>query len=183
MHTLIKAAVRLGIILMSLQLLISFANGLASILNIFNPQYSSGFELYLGLAIIIGVALIGALILYILWRKSDWLVRKLAGDINENELVINTSNLDLINVVMRVIGMFLILISIPKLAGLIVYRGVLANAYTDMLLASNARAMASEIKEWITVIGTILIGLWLALGGAGIVQVFNKIWNYMKNTE
>jgi hypothetical protein len=167
MHTLIKAAVRLVIILMSLQLLTLFANGLANIVDL----------------LIIGVALVGALILYILWRKSDWLVKKLAGDINENELVINTSNLDLINVVMRVIGMFLILISIPKLAGLIAYRGVLANAYTDMLLASNARATASEIKEWITNIGTLLIGLWLALGGAGIVQVFNKIWNYTKNTE
>lgn len=169
---------------MSLQLLTFFANGLANIVNLLvHPEFSSDFNTYLGSAIIIGVALIGALILYILWRKTDWLVKKLAGDINENELVINTSNLDLINVVMRVIGMFLILISIPKLVGLIVYRGVLANAYTDVLLASNARAMASEIKEWITNIGTLLIGLWLALGGAGIVQVFNKIWNYTKNTE
>jgi len=179
MHTLIKVAVRLLIIFMSLELLIFFTNSLAMVLSVF--EYGSEFESYLVLAIIIGVTLAGAIILYFAWRKSDWLVKKLAGDINENELVINTSNLDLINVVMRIVGMVLIIVFIPKLAGLIVYRGVLVYAYQDIGFSSNATA--SEIKEWITVIASFLIGLWLVLSGTGIFKFFNKIWNYVKNTE
>jgi Na+/pantothenate symporter len=77
--------------------------------------------------------------------------------------------------------MFLILISIPKLAGLIVYRGVIVNVYQDIGFSTNATA--DEIQAWITVIGTILIGIWLVLGGTGIFNFFNKIWKYIKNTE
>jgi hypothetical protein len=181
MRTLIKLAIRLTIIFVSFQLLIFFANNLANFVSFLNFQ--PDLSVYLSASILAVIIIVIATILSMAWMKSDWLVKKIAGDIDDNKIAITTGNVDLINVIMRVVGMVLILISIPKLAGLIVYRGFLVTIYRDVLLATNSSLGATEIKEWITVVGTLLIGLWLVLAGTGIFKFFNKVWNYIKVPE
>lgn len=177
MHTLVKAGVRLVIIFVSLQLLTYFANSLISILSML--QFSADLYSYLGLTVMLAVTIVSALILYFAWRKSDWLVTKLAGDVEEKEIVISTNNADLTNVVLRIVGMVLILIFTPKLIGLVANRVVAV--YMPYLGSANPTPW--EIQQWVTVIGTILIGIWLTISGTGIFKAFTKIGNYIKNTE
>lgn len=128
--------------------------------------------------------LVGALILYILWRKTDWLVRILAGNINENELVISTSNLDLIRVTMGILGIYLLITSIPDLIGISAYHIFITNNLSDRNWFTEDKALL--IERLVTTICSILIGIWLVSGLRGIkgiIKGINNFWNKAKITN
>ena len=172
MRALIKAAIRIIIIIMFLRLvysLIQYVSAIFTSLKYTSPIYILG---------MIAVGLIGILVLYLLWRKTDWLVRILAGNIKDNELVIKTSNLDLIKVAMGILGIYLLVTSVPDLFGLLVYHIHITKVAPDLLLMPTEQAL--EIKQWVTTTITILVGVWLVSrlrGIEGIVKLINNVWN------
>jgi hypothetical protein len=174
MRTLIKAVIRIAIVLASLQVLIFLGKSLVSFLSVPESiRESAGPTAYYGLGLILGITLISALLLYFLWRKSDWLVGVFAGNFNENELIISSSNLDLVTVVMRVVGICLVITSLPSLLGLAIYHARIVQTFHGVITLDEA-TQANELQQWITVIGTILAGLWLVLGGRGIAEAVDK---------
>jgi hypothetical protein len=170
MRTLIKAAVRLVIILMFFHLFLYIGNSLAMLIDFFTVnQFTIFNNHYYYLAVPVIVFVIGVLILWYLWLNTDWLAEFIAEDIDEHEIVIKTSNLDLIKVVFRIMGMYLIVTQIPTIVGLSVSH-VILEKYTSGIVTS----LVGEIKQWIITVGTVLIGLWLLFGGKGIVEMIDR---------
>lgn len=167
MRSIIKAAIRIIIVIMFLKSLLGLVNNLSGVL--INPAlYEYRYSFYT-VAISLAIIFTGMLILYLLWRKTDWLVRIIAGNINENEVVISTSNLDLIKVAMRILGIYLLVTSVPTLIGMISYHLSLGSEFP--------RQMAMILKDYVTEVITILIGAWLVLGTKGINKVVDNVLN------
>ncbi|MFH1032275.1 MAG: hypothetical protein V1767_06920 [Chloroflexota bacterium] len=173
MRSIIKAALRVVIVFAFLEIVASLVKSIGSLLtfrHIPDAQDLSTFYVNISIA-----SLIGLLILWAMWWKTDAIVRILVGNISENELVINTSNLDLIKVSMRILGIYLLATSIPDLFGLIAYHIQNVNLYVE-LNNIDPKLQADEIKWWVTTGVTILIGIWLVLGSRGIVTAIDKVW-------
>jgi hypothetical protein len=128
--------------------------------------------------LLIGAIILAAGVLFILWKKADWLVRLVAGNINDNDLVIKTSNLDLFNVIMRAFGVFLLVSSIPALVGLIgqhihlnqIYQNDLTNQYTF-----TGQYISHGLK--------IIIGLFLIQGTERISKMMDKVYIFLVKPE
>lgn len=170
MKTLIKAAIRIIITIGFIWMFISLAGILSSSASVVSqPRFSHDPLSYWFIILPLAILLALAAILIILWRKSDWLVAVLAGNINETELVISTTNLDLITVVLRILGICLVLTSLPALAGQLTSYGIMKDLFPSPL-DYQARMIENLVKTG----GTILIGAWLLFGGKGIVETVNR---------
>lgn len=174
MRTLIKAAIRILIIVMTLQMLLSLVNSLVLLFSYppiygeFNAPYFWG-----NLATNIFSFLITILILFIVWRKTDWLVGLIAEEINDTELTINTNNVELITVVVRILGIVLLVTNLRLLVALIGNRWILGSIYPDVYIQTSV----NDMRQWIAAIVGLLLGIWLVLGGKGIVIALDKIWS------
>jgi hypothetical protein len=120
MKTLIRAAVRIIIIVMFVMMVkMLLVNIQWTALNFRDGSIRQISYYQIGLTVDqFGVY---SAILALLWLRTDWIVRVIAGNIDDSELVISTSNLDLIRVSMQILGMVLLATSIPKLLGLGAY--------------------------------------------------------------
>jgi hypothetical protein len=171
MRTLIKAAVRIALALMAWSSFLLLAQTIISLANLFaHPAYITDPSAYYFIVLPFAIFLAAALILIFLWRKTDWLVGVLAGNMNETELVINTTNLDLITVVLRIFGMCLILTSLPTLAGQLANQAIIKSSPFMGAVEVQARTFEGLISTG----GTILIGVWLLYGGKGIVEEVDR---------
>ncbi|MBM4432986.1 MAG: hypothetical protein FJ025_03210 [Chloroflexi bacterium] len=185
MRTIIKVALRIVIILAFIQVLQFLINNVSYSLvsSRMIPYEDVPYPLAYSLIIFITPAAVAIAILVLLWRKTDWLVKVLAGNIDENALVINTSNSDFIKVVMRVLGIILIFISIPNLFGMIAYSA--SNSVFFSGLTIPPQMQSNEIERWVTVAVKLLVGLLLATGAIppsanrreSIRKIVKKIWN------
>lgn len=169
MRTLVRAAIRIILIYLFLETLfytIRYCCDIFHIYTYFEPR-SRWFDLL----VIIGAAVICFVILSLLWWKTDWLVNVLAGKVSNHELIIATSNLDLFKVAIRILGIFLLITSIPALVGLIGYHF----SYPDDLFNTYAGIQPQEIRELIIIGMKILIGIGMILGTKGIYRVIDII--------
>ena len=130
MRSLIKAAIRIIIILFFFKLLYWSINQIYFLIR--TREYTDYYNVAVPFIIFIGLTVVGFIILFILWKKTDWLVKLVVGDLNENELVINTSNLDLIYSVLRIFGIFLLITALPELLGLAFYHVRLSIEYSEI---------------------------------------------------
>ena len=169
MRTLTRAIIRIILIVIFLSTLLGFIRYLENILIVIprTGEHATWFQIYLLFAAFI----ISILILVFFWWKTNWLVNILAGRVSNHELIISTTNIDLIKVSMRILGIWLVADSLPKLVGLIGYHITLPSS--DLLVDIHAQ----EIENWITTAGKIIVGFWLVLGTRGIYRAFDKLWD------
>ena len=172
MRSIIKTAVRIIILIMFVMLLKIVLSNVQWVIMLPRLGIEQNLLYYTG--VIGGLFIIGTLVLYFLWRKTDWIVRTIAGDLNDNELVIKTSNLDLLKVAMRMFGIFLLVTSIPELIGLSAYHIRLTTA--SELIYSPVE-QATTIMNFVSSIITIAIGAWLVIGTRGIAKVIDNVMN------
>lgn len=161
MRSIIKSAIRIIIIFIFIRSLLSFINSIVPLLND-SRYYRTQQDILNGWGILLIAFLIGTLVLWILWWKADFLTRILTENLNDNKLVINTSNTELIKVALILLGIFLVVDSIPGIMGLIGYHIRLTSV--DEGLISTPQSQADELRLWIIPVVTVLIGLALAIG-------------------
>ena len=172
MRTLIKAAVRIIIIFMFVAVFKIVINSAQWIIR--GPGINIEQNIYYFIVTIGGQLVIYTLILCLLWWKTDWIVRIIAGNSDDNELVIKTANLDLLKVAMRIFGIFLIVTSIPDLFGLATYHMVLIPE-SDLIYTPVQKA--NGLMNLVTTIVTMAIGAWLVIGTRGITKVIDHVMN------
>ena len=185
MKTIIRTTIRIILIVMALQLLSLIYN---SAMNILVYQQSYNYEYAVHPSFItLALSIAGILVLSILWWKTDWLMRMLAGEISDQELVISTSKPELFDFAIRILGIYLIVKYIPLLMGLIAYR-VAAIIVPDEHLSYMPPTY--EIEWWVKISFYILIGIFLTSGMKGtktIGRIITNFWNRAtlstKNTE
>ena len=177
MRSLIKAAIRIIIILFFFQLLRQFLSAISSFT--YMSHYSGYEDIAFPLAIVIATGIVAIIVLVVLWIKTDWLVKVIAGDLNENELVINTSNSDLIKTALRILGLFLLITSIPELLGLASYHIRIENELSNAFMSLSPEQKAHLTQEWILLIVKIIIGIWLTTGlkgGKPVADGVSRFW-------
>ena len=172
MRSLTKVAIRIILIFLFLKIIVALYNQITYYLIYLNRYPSEGY--LLEILILVGAGIVGTLILWILWWKTDWLVRVLAGNIPDDLLVVSTSNLDLFKVIIRIIGIYLIVTTIPHLIGLIGYR---LSFPSEPFESWGSQQNASWIKELLIVIFTLIFGLFLALIGNKLATYISSLWN------
>lgn len=172
MRSIIKATVRVIILIMFVMLLKIVISNVQWVIML--PRLNIEQDLLYYTGIIGSLFVIGTLVLYFLWRKTDWLVRTIAGDLNDNELVIKTSNLDLLKVAMRMFGIFLLITSIPELIGLSAYHIRLIH---ESDLVYSPIQQATTIMNFVSNMITIIIGAWLVIGTRGIAKAIDNLMN------
>jgi hypothetical protein len=170
MRTLTRAIIRIMLIVMFLSTLLTFIRYLEGIL-VTLPRagiQATWFEFFL----LIASAIISLMILSFFWWKTNWLVNVLAGRVSNHELIITTSNVDLVKVAMRILGIWLLADSLPSLVGLIGYH--IALPPQDIV---DKYTHATEIKNWLFAGSKTLVGFWLVLGTRGIYRALDKLWD------
>jgi hypothetical protein len=164
MKALIKAVIRIIILVIGIQLLFAIFNEVSWFFtdNVFSDKNTLKL-----IEIIIGVGIIELAVLFVMWKKTSWLVKILAGDINDNILAINTSNLALISIAIQILGIYMIVNFLPDLLGLTYNRFRMQQIYAGY---SNSELGIQEIKLWVITIAKLLIGIWLASGSKWLVK-------------
>lgn len=172
MRAIIKAALRIIIIILFITLLRNvLINVQIIILGYHNEYYDN---IFIDISIFIGFFILSTALLYFFWRKTDWFVKILAGKTVDTELTISTSNIDLLKVAMRILGMYLIITSIPDLIGLSAYHIRLLQV-KDFVYPYTLQA--EVIKDAIVGLITFGIGIWLLLGTRRITRIIDNIGN------
>jgi hypothetical protein len=175
MRSLIRAAVRIIIIVMFIlmvKMLLINAQWIAMNWHDSDSQY-----LYSQIGITAGQFVVYSAILALLWIKTDWIVRVIAGNIDDNEIVISTSNLDLVKVAMQILGMVLLATSVPVLLGFIAYHFRITHLYEELELSVTATQYATELRSFVEYIVKLVLGTWLLLGTRGITRAIDKVMN------
>jgi hypothetical protein len=129
---------------------------------------------------LLGVCMVVILILVIAWIKAGWLSSVLASDLDDNSLVISSTNLEIFRVAMKIVGLVLLATTIPTIAGLIAYQIVLTQPDP---VYSTVKEQATLIRYWVIPVVKILIGIWLVLGFRGTITAISKIWNTARMTN
>jgi hypothetical protein len=154
------------LILYFLSLLNTLLNGISNIVSLSYYDYKTTFNIiFLAVVFVVLTAL-----LYFLWRKSDGIVKLLAGNVDEQNITITLSNTGLMSVVLRITGVVLLVSNIPRLLGTLVY-------YAYEGFGGNGSFMASEMRQWVIIGVSCLLGLWLAFGAKWFAGVLKSIWN------
>ena len=172
MRTIIKAIVRILALFFAIKLL----TPLISSIRIIAEMSRLDIELSLiNLAYALFVIIIIGLVLYFGWWKADSIAKLLAGDLDDNAIAVSTSNVDLYRVIISAFGIYLLITSIPGLAGLISYHLNSTQMYADTGLVPNIDFVAQEIERWVFQIVTLLLGIWLTFGGKPIARFLVRI--------
>ena len=176
MRSLIRAAVRIIIIVMFVMMVkMLIVNIQWTAMNFHDESIRQ--ILYYQIGLTVGQFGVYSAILALLWLKTDWIVRFIAGNIDDSEIVISTSNLDLVKVAMQILGMVLLATSIPKLLGFGAYHFRILDMVEKLDVPSSAVSRATELESFVTIMVTLLIGLWLTIGTRGIVKAIDNVMN------
>jgi len=175
MRSIIRAAIRIILIVFCVQLVLSLINQInIAIINERRFGYeNSSYNVDVEIGILVAAFIIGIVILYFLWRKTDWLVRVLAGEMDDSVLTVNTTNLDLISVAIRLLGIYLLATLIPRLIGDIQFYFSIQEILSDAYASDKAAAIKPIIVNTIT----ILIGAGMVMGTRRITKTIDKIMN------
>ncbi len=172
MRAIIKASIRLIIVYLFISLILVLNNGISQvIINDRNFNFPSD-ESYVttGIIAVVIATLVSTFILIVLWLKTDWIVRKLAGEIDERQLVISTSNVDLFQVGLKFLGFFLIFNSIPRVLGQIAFEISLPDEPELVVTTSS-----SVIRQFVTDGARILIGFGLLFWESRVKRMVSNI--------
>jgi hypothetical protein len=162
---LIKAAIRIVILIMGIKLLFALFKYGSLFFTDTGIFQDGDFFSYLGYIFCVDIA--GLIVLCILWWKTDWLVKLLCGNIEDSALVINTSNIDFITVIIQIIGIYLVVTSIPDFVGLAVYHIQIRNRFPGFDISE---LQVQETKQWVITSITFVIGLLLASSSKWLVK-------------
>lgn len=169
MRILVKAIIRIILIAIFLNLLFTSIRWVED-LWIIVPRTGTPIP-WFEILVIIVVTIICMVLLYFIWWKADWFVKVLVDKRSDHELVISTSNLDLMKVALRILGIYVLVNSIPNLIGLIGYHFSFPRDYLDLAIETHA----NEIRNVIFIIIQILFGALLTLGTNGILKLINRV--------
>jgi hypothetical protein len=182
MKTIIKAAIRIIILIIGIRYFFVLVSNFSSALG--NYYYSDAFsDIYHGqslITVLIGVTvpiIILWLVGFIFWRLSDWLVNIVSGDQNENNLIINISNSELINVTMQILGIYFIASSIPSFIGSVL------SYFKDNNYAMEGTARFDDVKSMVIAASSIIIGIFLLLGIKRIKKFLFSIRDFFGNPQ
>jgi hypothetical protein len=178
MRSIIKSAIRIIVIFIAIKTMISFINNLVITLRNYNFKVSDQYA-WLEIGIYSLAFLFGIFILWIIWWKAGAIARLLAGDIDDNRLVVDTSYLNLFRLVLMIIGIYLLVTGIPSVLSMIGYHFRLT-ALNEDIIRSNIE-QANELKYWITPVVSVIIGLGLIFGLKKYWGKFNNIRKEKKN--
>lgn len=169
MRTLIKAIFRIFLIFAFIGLLRTIINNISNVL-IYDALYYSQ-EIWLNIFVYSVVFLFFLVILFILWWKTEKILKFIVGEIIDTELVITTTNSELHRTVMRFIGIFLIVSAIPTVVGILGHYLLYKDNYP-------LGFQSYDVRELIILGTTILLGIWLVVGNKGILKVYHGIKDY-----
>jgi hypothetical protein len=164
MRMFVRAAVRVILIALCLEIVLYAWRNIVYVVTVF-PRMTAE-DYWPQILIIIGAAIIGFIILALLWWRTDWLVRLLTGRVYDRELVISTSNVNLMKVAMRIVGIILLVNAIPSLLGLIGYHFSIPSIYLD-------DRRPAEIQEGIIIGVKIILGIFLVYGTKGMSKIID----------
>jgi hypothetical protein len=178
MRGIITAGVRILTIYLFINILVILGN---DFFIIWNTRNLPGETNSMNISIFVSVCLVIIFILWVIWVKASSLSRFLAGDIDDNNIVIQSTSVDIMKVAMRILGFCLIATTLPTLLGLAAYHIRIING--DWRMPISESTQAAEIKSWVIATVTILIGIWLVLGFRGTIIAASKIWNIAHMTN
>jgi hypothetical protein len=116
-----------------------------------------------------------ALILFIGWWRTDWVARKMIGDMDESQLVISGNSEEIYKVLIKFLGVYLIVTSLSFVLGHLPWVLVLLTAHSEHTAYFSPSFaltdfMFEQISPWLTNIVTLVIGVFLAVGGRNIAR-------------
>lgn len=160
MHLLLKALVRILLIW-------AFLNLVSAL-----PGYITVYEYYENKILFIGTTtgafIVLLAILFILWLKSDYIVQKLVGNTEtQQHEVIQVSHPDLYRLILKVMGIFLLVTTIPAISR-ILYLYWYSHTY-------NITIFIASFADWIPLIVKMMLGLWLIIGNKNIRKAWDAV--------
>lgn len=119
------------------------------------------------------IALLSAvwITIYVLWRKTDGVVRWLAGNIDDHDLVVTTSNADLFRTLLLFLGVTIIIGTIPQMAGL-----AARDIYARFSDSPFGPSTSERLRGWVVEGVSLLAGIWLVVGRPNLMQPFMRLW-------
>jgi hypothetical protein len=167
MNLIIKAVVRIVVVLTAVQGASYFINYISQVLTSSLYAESNKASELAGIGIAFVVL---ALLLWAVWASAGRIARVLVGHVDVNTLQVNSSTFDAYTVGIALIGVYVFVTALPALFGLVARRIVLAGATTG-LTADN------DISIWVQTITRLVIGICLTLQGKRILAGIRKVWN------
>jgi len=138
-------------------------------------------ELYLGgsLAGIVFSIVVIALVLIFGWWKADNIGRLMAGDMDDDKLVISTSNSELYTVLITFLGIYLLATSIPGLIthlseAIFFFSSLNNNLVLSEQLSLNKYQILSQFAGQLIALA---IGIFLTFQGRTVSGWLTKMWN------
>jgi hypothetical protein len=155
-------------------ILINFVSRLYTPGNIYGNFESTDKLQSLGIAA--GIFIVVTIALVLLWRKTDTIIKMVAGNISDNEIVINTTNSELYRIIMRVLGIIIIVTNVPSFLVTLGYNFLYIKIINDITYEISASGIITELL----IRGiSILLGIWLIIGNKSIVNAKNNIMNWI----
>jgi hypothetical protein len=177
MRTIAQGAIRILTILFLLQSIAFLMNYVIGIISYYSYDSSGWWNISFELFSIIIILIVAGLIVFLGWWKSDKIAKILVGELKEEPLVINTSNDELIKLVLSIFGIFLFVTSIADIGGLAAYHmRILGDERISSSLGPEAGL--NQIKQWVIAFITLLFGILLMGKGRRIGLLFANLWKY-----
>lgn len=172
MRPFIKAGIRIMIIWLFIEAFLETFRNISSywtiiyISNTLDRWVATGFTLI--------PFLISVVLLAVLWWRTDWLVRFLTGGQNVNSVIVSTSNVHLVQLAVRIIGIVMVALVIPDLIGLIGYYAMITDQRDFVWLAETRATLVRQVLE----VGVrLIVGIVLLLGTRGVVRAIDIVWD------
>ena len=170
MRTLLKAGLRIFSLLLFLNLI--------EIVTVDFIDFSSIYEtnkVPIFIVLILLSLLEFALLLFI-WIKADKIVEIVAGKVDDQKPAISVVGNEITTIALRVLGIYLILRSIPQIAGQVVYQVAANNSQPGFGYSLSP----SDYRQWAVQLFTLLIGLGLVVGAGRIKSAGKALANFWK---
>ncbi len=165
MRSFVKALLKAGVVLAALGLLVEFVTITLSAADAYRTDEAHAFAL-LGLALA-AVALAGGL-LYLFWRRADWLADRVVGELPAQGAALAVSNLDLLGLFLAALGLFLLATRLPDLLALLASHFYITTALPGRY--TRPELLALEMRPFVADILGILAGVVLTFGSRRVAR-------------
>ncbi len=174
MRAILRVAIRIMLIVVFLQVLMNTFNTIARIVT------RDGFSMsrsvfYTEIAPYLIGFLIVLLVLWVLFWKVNTIVRLLAGRMMNDQLVISVNNQGLFQLAVRMLGIYLLITTIPDLLGSLGYHITMIDYYRQFGMQADAEAW--EVQSYVKSGAKILIGIGLIIGWRRISGAFRNLFH------
>jgi hypothetical protein len=181
MKAIAQGVIRVLTILFFLRVFSLLLNYGTYITSYYSHKYS-GWNIYYELVLAIAITIISGVIIYFGWWKSEKIAKILVGDLSQEPLVINTSNGELIKLILSILGIFLFVQAIADIGGLVAYQ-IRASSDEYLSYTTGAESSANQIKNWVTTLITLVFSIILMGKGRRIGLLFVNFWKYGSLSE